>query len=111
MATIYHVTISRCYYCLDEDEIVEWLGVYREAFGNLPENFHREEEFPSAKPISNGTYSMKMCIDKPILQFLPMYWKKVRIDHRDQQIMCTNCYGRHPRKVFKWKRFLGLTMW
>ena len=42
-----------------------------------------------------------MRIDKQIPQFLPMHGKKVKIEHRSIQILCTNCYGKHPRKVCK----------
>ena len=51
----------------------------------------------------NGTYMIKMHLDTPIPQFLPMY-KKVKVNHRGQQIMCTNCYGKHPCKVCKSER-------
>ena len=30
-----------------------------------------------------------------------MHGKKVKIEHRSIQILCTNCYGKHPRKVCK----------
>ena len=98
---VYDVTVSGCDYCVEETEIMEWLGVYGETFGKLSENVFREEEFPKAKPTGNGTYTVKMRLDRPIPQFLPMYGKKVRVDHKSQQVMCTNCYGRHPRKVCK----------
>ena len=46
-----------------------------------------------------------MRLERPIPQFVPTYGKKVRVDHRAQHIMCTNCYGRHPRKVCKSEKF------
>ena len=98
---VYDVTISGCDYSVKEEEMMEWLRVYGETFGKLSENVHREEEYPLAKPTGNGTYTVKMRLDKPIPQFLPMYGKKVRVNYRSQQTMCTNCYGRHPRKVCK----------
>ena len=98
---VYDVTISGCDYSVKEEEMMEWLRVYGETFGKLSENVHREEEYPLAKPTGNGTYTVKMRLDKPIPQFLPMYSKKVRVNYRSQQTMCTNCYGRHPRKVCK----------
>ena len=42
-----------------------------------------------------------MRIDKQIRQFLPMHEKKVKIEHRSIQILCTNCLGKHSRKVCK----------
>ena len=41
-----------------------------------------------------------MHLDHPVPQFLPMFGKKVRVNHRVQQILCTNCYGKH-RKACK----------
>jgi hypothetical protein len=97
---VFDVTVSGCDYCIDEEEVRKWLGLYGETFGLLSENTYKED-FPTAKPTGNGTYTIKMRLDRPIPQFLPMYGKKVRIDHRSQHIMCTNCYGKHPRKVCK----------
>ena len=98
---VFDVTVSGCDYSVEAEEILEWLNVYGETFGKMSENVYLEEELPSAKPTGNGTYTVKMRLDRPIPQFLPMYGKKVRVDHRSQHIMCTNCYGRHPRKVCK----------
>ena len=98
---VFDVTVSGCDYCVEEEEILEWLNVYGETFGKLSENVYLEEEYPTAKPTGNGSYTVKMRLDRPIPQFLPMYGKKVRVDHRSQHIMCTNCFGRHPRKVCK----------
>ena len=97
---VFDVTVSGCDYCVDEGEVRQWLGLYGETFGLLSENTYKED-IPTAKPTGNGTYTIKMRLDRPIPQFLPMYGKKVRIDHRSQHIMCTNCYGKHPRKVCK----------
>ena len=80
---------------------MECLRVYGEVFGKISENVYRGEDFLTAKPMGNGTNSVKMRLDELIPQFLPMYGKKVPVNHRAQQIMCTNCYGRHPRKVCK----------
>ena len=98
---VYDVTISGTDYSVKEEEMMEWLKVYGETFGKLSENVHREERSASAKPTGNGTYTVKMRLDRPIPQFIPMYGKKARVDYRSQQILCTNCYGRHPRKVCK----------
>ena len=99
-ANVFDVTISGCDYCIEEDEMKEWLSIYGEVFGNFNENSYTDGN-PKAKPTGNGTYTAKMSIDKPIPQFLPMCGKKVRVDHRGQQTLCTNCYGKHPRKFCK----------
>ena len=74
---VFDVTISCCDYCVEETEILEWLGFYVEVFGKLSENVHRKEEFQTPKPTGNGTYSVKMRLNRPIPQFLLMYVKKV----------------------------------
>ena len=92
--------ISGCDYSIEDDEILEWLKMYGETFGKPNENFYYDPR-PDVKPVGDGTYTLKMRIDKQIPQFLPMYGKKVKIEHRSIQILCTNCYGKHPRKVCK----------
>ena len=92
------VTISGCDYSVEEEEMREWLSMYGEVFGTIAENTHKDEKL-NAKPTGSGTYSAKMRVDRQIPQFLPMYGKKVRVDHRGQENMCTNCYGRHHRKM------------
>ena len=102
-SNLHVVTISGCDYSVEEDEMKEWLSQYGEVFGSITENTHLDEK-PHAKPTGNGTYSAKVRLDRPIPQFLPMYGKKVRVDHKGQQIMCTHCYGKHHRKVCRSER-------
>ena len=102
-SNLFVVTLSGCDYSVEEEEMREWLSLYGEVFGSITENMHSDEK-TNAKPTGNGTYSAKMRLDANIPQFLPMYGKKVRVDHKGQQIMCTNCYGKHPRKVCKSER-------
>jgi hypothetical protein len=97
---VFNVKVIGCDYSIEEEEILEWLRMYGETFGKLNENFYYDPN-PSAKPTGDGTYTVKMRIDRQIPQFLPMHGKKVKIEHRAIQILCTNCYGKHPRKVCK----------
>ena len=99
-ANVFNVKVIGCDYSIEEEEILEWLRMYGETFGKLNENFYYDPN-PGAKPTGDGTYTIKMRIDKQIPQFLPMHGKKVKIEHRSIQIICTNCYGKHPRKVCK----------
>ena len=103
-SNLFVVTISGCDYSVEEDEMREWLSLYGEVFGSIAENMHNDENNIHAKPTGNGTYSAKMRLDAQIPQFLPMYGKKVRVDHKGQQILCTNCYGKHPRKACRSER-------
>jgi hypothetical protein len=95
---VFNVKIIGCDYSVEEEEMLEWLKMYGETFGKPNENFYYDPR-PDVKPVGDGTYTVKMRIDKQIPQFLPMYGKKVKIEHRSIQILCTNCYGKHPRKV------------
>ena len=97
---VFDVKLIGCDYGVEEDEMMGWLKLYGETFGKLTENFYYDPN-PKVKPAGDGTYTIKMRIDKQIPQFLPMYGKKVRVEHRAIQILCTNCYGKHPRKVCK----------
>ena len=97
---VYNVKVSGCDYSIEEEEVVEWLKMYGETFGRLNENFFFDPN-PAAKRIGDGTYTIKMRLDRQIPQFLPMYGKKIKIEHRSIQVLCTNCYGKHTRKVCK----------
>ena len=97
---VFNVRIIGCDYSIEEEEILEWLKLYGETFGKLTENCYYDPR-PEVKPVKDGTYTIRMRIDRQIPQFLPMYGKKVKIEHRSIQIRCTNCYGKHPRKVCK----------
>lgn len=81
---------------MEEIEIKEWLKLYGETFDKLTENFYYDPN-PKVKPVGDGTYTIKMRINKQIPQFLPMFGKKVRIQHRSIQILCTNCYGKSSK--------------
>ena len=97
---VFNVRVIGCDYSVEEEEILEWLNMYGETFGRPHENFYYDPN-PTAKPTGDGTYTIKMRIDRQIPQFLPMYGKKIRVEHRAIQILCTNCYGKHHRKVCK----------
>jgi hypothetical protein len=97
---VFNVRVIGCDYSIEENEIREWLNLHGETFGSLRENFYFDPN-PTAKQTGDGTYTIKMRLDKQIPQFLPMFGKKVKIEHRAIQILCTNCYGKHPRKVCK----------
>ena len=72
---VFNVRVIGCDYSIEEEEILEWLRMYGETFGKLNENFYYDPN-PSAKPTGDGTYTVKMRIDKQIPQFLPMHGKK-----------------------------------
>ena len=46
--------------------------------------------------IQLGVYSIKMELEGPIPQFLPMNGKKIKIFHRGIKIQCHKYYGNHP---------------
>jgi len=41
---------------------------------------------------STGTYSIKMLLQRPIHQFLPIDGKKIKVYHKGIKKMCSNCY-------------------
>ena len=62
-------------YSIEEDEILESLRKYGETFGKLNEDLYYDPN-PAAKPTGDRTYTIKMRINKQILQFLPRYRKR-----------------------------------
>ena len=51
-----------------------------------------------ADPVGNGTFSIKMRLNRDIPQLLPMWGKRVRVYHRGVQKLCSNCFGAHARR-------------
>lgn len=92
------VTIDGCNYDLEEAEILAWLKIYGEVFGKLRENIHTDNN-TTRKPVGTGTYSVKMRLDTPIPQLLPMYGKKIVIEFKGIQRLCTNCFGNHHKRA------------
>ena len=94
------VTIEGADYGLEETEILDWLKLYGETFGKLHEDIHGLSGSGQA-PIGNGNYSIKMRLDKPIPNLLPIYGKKITVYFKGIQKLCSNCYGAHHRLVCK----------
>ena len=92
------VTVDGCDYDLEEDEIMKWLRYYGETFGRLREDIH-EDINTDRPPVGTGTYSIKMRLDAPIPQLLPMFGKKITIEFKGVQRLCTNCFGLHNRRA------------
>ena len=51
-----------------------------------------------ADPVGNGTFSIKMRLNRDIPQLLPMWGKCVRVYHRGVQKLCSNSFGTHARR-------------
>ena len=62
--------------------------------------------YSDAEFICNGTYSIKMRLNKDmdIPQLLPMWRKKIWVYHRGVQKLCNNCYRPHPRRNCRFEK-------
>jgi len=58
-----------------------------------------EENLSGDVDLHTGIYSVKMALDSPIPQMIPMGGKKIRIYHRGIQKQCQNCFEVGHRKA------------
>ncbi len=93
------VKIEGADYQVDAPTIKKWLMLHGTLMTDLTEDKldleldSGEEEFYQGVDLTTGTYSVKMSINKPIAQFLPMAGKKIRIYHKGIAKLCSKCYG------------------
>ena len=95
-------------YAIEEHLILDWLTHYGEPVGELSEELHPNSD-SDADPIGNGTYSIKMRLNKDIPQLIPMWGKRIRVYYRGVQKLCSNCFGHHPRKNCRSERVTWVT--
>ena len=91
------VKIEGCDHQLTEEQIRYGLEPYGELLTPIREDIHDDSD-SEREIIGNGTYSVKMKLQKPIPQFLPMHSKRIRIYHNGISKLCSNCYGHHTRR-------------
>ena len=91
------VKIEGCEYSLEEDQIQDWLKLYGEVLSPICEDIHEDSD-SDAQPIGNGTYSVKMKLNRDIPQYLPVHGRRIRIYYKGITKLCTNCFGSHTRR-------------
>ena len=91
------VKIEGCEYTLEDSQILDWLKLYGDPVSPICEDIHEDSD-SEAEPIGNGTYSVKMKLDKDIPQFLPMYGRRIRVYYKGINKLCTQCFGSHTRR-------------
>ena len=91
------VKIEGCEYTLENHQIMDWLEIYGEPISPICEDIHEDSD-SEAEPIGNGTYSVKMKLNKDIPQFLPMHGRRIRIYYKGITKLCTKCFGTHSRR-------------
>ena len=91
------VKIEWTEYSVEEKHILDWLAIYGEQASELSEDIHPNSD-TDADPVENGTYSIKMRLNKEIPQLLLMKGKRIRVYHRGVAKLCPNCFG--VRKSF-----------
>ena len=91
------IKIENCEYSIEKDDIVEWLKLYGQPLSLLAEDLLPDSD-SEAGPLGNGTYSLKMKLERDIPQFLPMHGRKIRVYFKNMNKLCSNCYGHHTRR-------------
>ena len=98
------VKIEGCEYRVEKAELMTWMNYLGDTITeitedriNLDEESGSDEENPGFS-VGTGIYSVKMRITRDLPQFVPICGKRIRLYYRDIPKVCTQCFGRHPRK-------------
>ena len=91
------VKIEWAEYSVQKAQILQWMNMYGEQASELTEDVHPNSD-SDGDPLGAGTYSLKMRLNKEIPQLLPMCGRRIRVYYRGVQKLCSNCFGKHPRK-------------
>ena len=99
------VKIEGCEYRIEKEELKTWLNhlgavvsEITEDRVNLEEESDSDEENSNGFTVGTGIYSVKMRLSSDLPQFVPMCGKRIRLYYRDIPKVCTQCFGRHPRR-------------
>ena len=92
------VTIENTDYQIDCKTIKRWLSVYGTLVGEVTlekedyEVSKEDEERYRGVVLGTGNLTVKMQLDHPIPQLLPMALKRVKVYYKGIQKLCTNCF-------------------
>ena len=85
------------------------LSYYGEVMSDISEITHYDPD-PEAQPVGNGTYQLKIKLNRQIPNYIPAAGKKIRISYTGSTFLCSNCYRVHSRNNCKNKKMCGLIM-
>ena len=91
------VKIENCEYMVEQEQIVQWMELFGQPLSLLGEDVLPDSDSEGGA-LGNGTYSIKMKLERDIPQFLPMHGRKIRVYFKNMNKLCTNCYGSHTRR-------------
>jgi hypothetical protein len=80
------------------------LSTYGELKSKITEVLFNDRSDPSNEEDGTnrtGNYSVRIKLNKPIPQLIPILDKRIKIHYRGVQNQCTNCFRNHPKKVCK----------
>ena len=70
--------IIGCKFRLSESEILGWLSCFGEVMSEITEEtFECEGLDPDLPPVGNGTYNVRMRLNREIPNWAPMYGRKI----------------------------------
>ena len=101
------VRIIGCDHKLLESEILDWLALFGDVLTEILEELYEDPNDQSGKelpPIGNGNYLVKMKMNKDLPNVLPIYGRRIIMDHKGIRRQCNDCYGPHIRNYCKNKK-------
>jgi len=94
------VKVEGCDYQITNREIMDWLSLYGEVLSPVVEDCFEDSEVEEGVN-ATGIYSVKMRLKREIPQLLPMCGKRIKVYYKGIDKLCTQCFGKHPRRVCK----------
>ena len=98
------VKIEGCEYRVEKEELKTWMNYLGNVISEITEDrvdlddeSSGDEETPGFS-VGTGIYSVKMRLTRALPQFVPICGKRIRLYYKDIPKVCTQCFGRHPRK-------------
>ena len=87
--------VEGCKYRITKELILLWLEQVKSDI--VKDCFDHDSE----DDVTNrtGIYSINMKLDMDVPQLLPMSGRQIKIYHRGIQKLCTNCFGKHTRRM------------
>ena len=76
------------------------LAYYGEFLSEISEITHYDPD-PDAQPVGNGSYQIRMKLNRQIPNFIPAAGRKIRISYTNCTFLCSNCFRAHSTKSCK----------
>lgn len=97
------ILIQGCEYRIPRDVLVGFLANFGELTDELTEELFEDDDGGSPDTELGGTnrtgnYIARLKLRRDIPEWVPILGKRIKISYPGVSRMCTNCFGKHPKK-------------